>query len=365
LPRLVILSPNPANGSGGVERVSSLLARALGEHGWETVIVGPRRAPTLTEFRTGLAYSTVSRSALQEALGHDPDLIVTSGYLGAGQRVRVPRIHIYHGTMVGGTWALADLLPRRELLRRSLSGGIAEALAGHRANHVVCVSEATAAEVRRFYRVRESAIIANGVDESIFAPREQATARRRLGIDPEGRYAAFVGRFEAGKGGATAQAATAAAGYKLLVAGPNGPSEAHLLGTVGPERLADVYAAADCVVLPTRYEACSLVVLESIACGIPVITTRVGWMNTLLDSVPEYHLLCANPDVDSVRARLESLPQLDTLRLTAKARDFVHRHNGFAVWSERWNEMVASLLGAVEPASPPVPYAAGSRGGGH
>jgi len=37
--------------------------------------------------------------------------------------------------------------------------------------------------------------------------------------------------------------------------------------------MAECYAAADVFVLPTYYDACSLVVFEAMACGLPAITT--------------------------------------------------------------------------------------------
>ena len=37
-----------------------------------------------------------------------------------------------------------------------------------------------------------------------------------------------------------------------------------------------IYPACDCLVHPSFYDACSLVVLEALASGIPVITTKVN-----------------------------------------------------------------------------------------
>src|SRR5205814_4802244 len=39
-------------------------------------------------------------------------------------------------------------------------------------------------------------------------------------------------------------------------------------------KIAEVYKAADFFVLPTRHDPCSLVVLEALAMGLPVITTK-------------------------------------------------------------------------------------------
>ena len=48
------------------------------------------------------------------------------------------------------------------------------------------------------------------------------------------------------------------------------------LGSVDQSKLPSFYNAADVTVVPSYYESFSLVALESLACGTPVITTNVG-----------------------------------------------------------------------------------------
>ncbi len=56
----------------------------------------------------------------------------------------------------------------------------------------------------------------------------------------------------------------------------------------------DAYFAADFLVHPTFYDPCSLVVLEALACGLPIITTAFNGASELL-SVPENGLVVPNP----------------------------------------------------------------------
>jgi UDP-glucose:(heptosyl)LPS alpha-1,3-glucosyltransferase len=44
------------------------------------------------------------------------------------------------------------------------------------------------------------------------------------------------------------------------------------------------YAAADVYVHPTYYDPCSLVVLEALACGLPVVTTSYNGAGELIDN---------------------------------------------------------------------------------
>src|SRR5207247_5246575 len=51
------------------------------------------------------------------------------------------------------------------------------------------------------------------------------------------------------------------------------------------------YFAADFLVHPTFYDPCSLVVLEALACGLPVITTRANGASELLHPLGEGYVI--------------------------------------------------------------------------
>jgi glycosyltransferase involved in cell wall biosynthesis len=245
--------------------------------------------------------------------------------------------------MVGNTRAQSANMPARERLRRTVSAGLTEALAGRGATRLVCVSEIVAQEVHRYYRLRPDAIIPNGIDTSIFAPRDMGDARDRLGLPKDGRYALFVGRLEHGKGSDLVVDGATRGGHQLLIAGSTGAPGARHLGVLDPETLADAYAASDCVLFPSRYEGCSLVVLEALACGRPLLSTRVGWMSTLLSAVPGYSMLCVEPNVGDISKRLRDLRDIESTDLRSAARAFVLESNSFERWSERWEKLIEEL----------------------
>jgi glycosyltransferase involved in cell wall biosynthesis len=358
VPRVAIVSPDPSNQAGGVERVCALLGEVLERRGWDVEIVGPTRMPARWQSRLGLSYPMLSRSATESTRKRrDLDLILTNGFLGIGCPRRTPRIHLYHGTMVGNARAQRGSVPVRERLRRTMSAGLTEALSGRRATRVVCVSELVAAEVLRRYRLRADAVIPNGIDTEVFAPREMRGARERLGLARNGNYALFVGRLEHGKGSDLVVAGAARGGYELLVAGPTGAPGTHHLGVLPPATLADAYAAADCVLFPSRYEGCSLVVLEALACGRPLLTTRVGWMGTLLRAVPAYDALCIEPTLEDITRRLRELEDGESAELCTAARTFVLSNNSLPRWATHWEELIEELPGADNPHrrySPPI-----------
>jgi UDP-glucose:(heptosyl)LPS alpha-1,3-glucosyltransferase len=53
----------------------------------------------------------------------------------------------------------------------------------------------------------------------------------------------------------------------------------------------NAYFAADFLVHPTFYDPCSLVVLEALACGLPVITTRANGASELLKPLSEGYVI--------------------------------------------------------------------------
>ncbi len=63
--------------------------------------------------------------------------------------------------------------------------------------------------------------------------------------------------------------------------------------------------AADLLVLPSAYEANALVVLEALACGLPVVSTRVGFAPDIL--VDGENGFIVERDATSVGTRLAEL----------------------------------------------------------
>ena len=142
--------------------------------------------------------------------------------------------------------------------------------AARKARHLLAVSERTKADLVELYDV----------------PPERITVAHH-GIDPAftpgGRrdsYALFVGSSQPRKDPLAAADAAAAAGLRLVVAGPTRDAAlaeelmrrgADLRGYLDKPALADLYRGAACLVLPSRYEGFGLPVLEAMACGTPVV----------------------------------------------------------------------------------------------
>jgi UDP-glucose:(heptosyl)LPS alpha-1,3-glucosyltransferase len=76
----------------------------------------------------------------------------------------------------------------------------------------------------------------------------------------------------------------------------------------------DCYFAADYLVHPTFYDPCSLVALEALACGLPVITSRFNGASELL-SPPTDGVVIDNPhDAPSLAAAMKRMLDRGYLR---------------------------------------------------
>jgi D-inositol-3-phosphate glycosyltransferase len=61
-------------------------------------------------------------------------------------------------------------------------------------------------------------------------------------------------------------------------------SQVHFAGQQSQDSLPYFYNAAEVVVLPSHYESFGMAAAEAMACGIPVITTNVAGISSLLDA---------------------------------------------------------------------------------
>ena len=131
-------------------------------------------------------------------------------------------------------------------------------------------------------------VLRNGVDLSQFTPQDRAEARTKLNV--EGKILLSVGALIARKGhDRTITALRDLPGFTLLIAGA-GEERSRLealaaqlgianrvkfLGAVAHQDLAPLYSAADISVLASSREGWANVLLESLACGTPVVASPI------------------------------------------------------------------------------------------
>lgn len=90
-------------------------------------------------------------------------------------------------------------------------------------------------------------------------------------------------------------------------------------GRVPHARLPAYYNAADCMVIPSRYESFGMVALEALACGTPVVTARVGAMRTLIEDGVNGFVVDMDDRPATVQAICKIMDARVQIRLRAKA----------------------------------------------
>ncbi len=151
-------------------------------------------------------------------------------------------------------------------------------------------------------------VIPNGVDGARYSPGDRAESRRRLGLKESGRLLLSVGHLSARKGvhrvvrvlpellrdfpnltfavvGGMEAAGLYEASLRRSIAGLGLTDRVLMAGPRPPEEVEGWLRAADLFVLASAREGCPNAVWEAMACGLPVVSTRVGEVDRM---VPDY-----------------------------------------------------------------------------
>lgn len=197
-----------------------------------------------------------------------------------------------------------------------------------RADHIIVISEATGAALRRWFQVDPTRISTTYLAaDTRFRPRspaELAPVLAGLGLTVGG-YVLSVGTLEPRKNLSVLFDAYAGLPsdlrqrFPLVVAGMNGwhtqglmksaeallkRGELKLLGYVEDALVPMLYAGAAAFSYPSRYEGFGLPALEAMACGIPVITSN---RTSLPEVVGNAGLMLDPDDVEGLREQLRKL----------------------------------------------------------
>jgi glycosyltransferase involved in cell wall biosynthesis len=196
--------------------------------------------------------------------------------------------------------------------------------------------------------------VVNGCDLSVFHVRDRAEARAELGIDSTAQMVLYVGRMDLRKGlrelvEATAKLHDSRPNLHVYMVGegPDRPQVAqaieaagvfgylHLMPPCRPDDVPHWMAAADVVTLPSYMEGCPNVVLEALACGRPVVATRVGGIPEIMSDacgrlIPPRDAAALSQALDEVLATSWDGPAIS------------------AHWSRSWDTVASELLSIFE-----------------
>lgn len=213
-----------------------------------------------------------------------------------------------------------------------------------RAAHII-----TVAENLRSFAIEEGVAperittIPNGIDTSIFHPRNSAEMRRRHGLPSDRQLILSAGELIEAKGHhlviqALKSLVDRGRNVELLIVGSTargGPrfeqrlhqcvselglgNNVRFIGWTERNGLAELLSAADVFCLASFTEGWPNVVNEALACGVPVVASSVGGVKAMLAS-QEYGFTVPPRDTDALTAALERALNKDWNRSAISAR---------------------------------------------
>jgi D-inositol-3-phosphate glycosyltransferase len=255
-----------------------------------------------------------------------------------------------------------DSVPRLYGRHRACVQVERDLLDGGGARSVACVAPLVARELADdFPKSRERlTVVRNGVDLERFHPRCRLTSGARLcqtlGLDMGVPLIVFVARQPVLKGLPVLLAALARVTkepWNLVVAGVNDIGawsrrvegvgiDARRVRVVREVDAAALLAAADLCVLPTWRDTSGLVVLESLACGTPVITTtRAGECDAVSPDVG--HVLQPGDAIALAEAVSHWLGRVSTQDVDRDAVRARIADRGLAPWLDRIESLLLDL----------------------
>ncbi|MGY1735085.1 glycosyltransferase family 4 protein [Geodermatophilus sp. SYSU D00684] len=294
-----------ATSTGGVGTHLRSVLPALAAAGAQVTVCGPAATDALFGFSAAAGFTPVEISA-----GLDP-LADTRAVLALRRATAGADLVHAHGLRAGLVAAAAvrtgprplvvtlhNALPERSgPLRRVLA---AAERATVRAADVVLAASGDLADNARRLGARDVRVAPVSAPALPPARRTRDEVRAGLGLADGRPLVLAVGRLHPQKGydvlldAAAALTRGAAGGPAPLVAiAGDGPLQAELSARIAAQRLpvallgrrddvADLLAAADLVVLPSRWEARSLTAQEALRAGTPLVATRTGGLPELL-----------------------------------------------------------------------------------
>ncbi len=248
---------------------------------------GRRTVPALDRVNLQEAWmgATVGRRFHEVVREQDLDLVLcnsTAGWWLSLFRPEVPMANVFHYTSIG--FAEGTLMGTPGYLPTRYMMPFLEKLTSM-AKTNVAVSPKVQRELEQRYGIR-SEVIVNGIDEKEFRPRDRRQAREELGIEHEGPLAIFVGRADHTKGfDLVREIASRRDDLRVLCVTSSSVEGKNLIvrQNVPHELMPLHYAAADLMLFPTHYEACSYSPFEAMACDVPMVTSRTGIFEDLQD----------------------------------------------------------------------------------
>lgn len=304
-------------------------------------------------------------------------------------------VHVlWWGGLLIGLWAIWNKLPAiyesvlveadtPGAIRKEKLGGLkVRFLQSYRA--ILAISDFLAQDyLQHGFSGSQVFTLMNCVDTELFAtaeaPEDKDSLRARLGLPQEATILIFVGSVIPRKGvdlliQAFSEAARDHPDLFLIVVGPKSKEEnpsldeafvqdlhhtlqerqlagrVRFLGLIQDRKeLADLYRASDIFVFPSRNEGLGNVVIEAMACGLPVITSQLPVLEKVIED-GKNGLFVPIGDAEALQAAIIRLNSERGLarQLGSMAKEYVRSFHDFSHWQAQLVEIYRKLLTPAE-----------------
>ncbi len=255
----------------------------------------------------------MGKMAVSSGLIKPEDTVITDGFWAIGVPDKSRIISVCHGTLAG---VVGRKHPLAELQAQAMEG-----------THVVAVSENAARECQNYYGIVPENVIINGVDLNVFCPGPKVHEQVIGIIDPRGKrykYQVVVDDLRS------------KSGYAFKFISGNWPDD-----------IRQGFQECSAYLHLSDYEGCSYAVCEAMACGLPVIGSRVGlFAEYEKDFLPRFQMsvgemVGARPNVSEV---LRAINTVFAKYSTYKPREFCKQYSNFDVFSSEWKSYVEEAV---------------------
>jgi glycosyltransferase involved in cell wall biosynthesis len=362
----------------GIVTVLVLLMDHLIERGVEFAVIAPRLDGRITDYR---GHPVIGVPGVRLPLY--PELRIappTPGTYRAVKAFRPDIAHFIHPTLIGtgglvmakrlGVPALASFHLDLATMMQYFGLGFLEPVvwwytrANFNAADYALAPSRRMQDTLRAHGVREVGLWRRGVDAGRFHPRHRTPAMRyRLsGGHPDDTLLLYVGRLSSEKQiDLIRPALDAIPGTWLAIVG-DGPARAELearfagapatfTGYLSGEDLWSAFASADIFVFPSAMETFGLVLVEAMAAGLPVVSSRVGGADDVITPGANGYLF----DVGDVRGLIDGVRAIAAdpacrVEMGRRARRFAESQ----AWPAMMDELIACYADLIAGRRPSI-----------